>query len=59
MDLKLKFKIIEAYGTQLKFARACGRNENWLSRIITGRQKPTDKERALIKRTLEAGGGKA
>lgn len=52
MNYKLKFKIIEEFGTQSVFARECGRSDNWLSRIITGRQKPTEKERDIIAKKL-------
>ena len=46
--LKLKLRIIERYRTQSRFAVACGKKENWISRIITGRQEPTEKEKEHI-----------
>jgi len=53
MNLKLKFKIIEKYGTQTIFAKACKRNDSWISRIITERQKPTEEELKLIVSKLD------
>ena len=53
MNLKLKFRIIERYGTQSRFAMACNRNDNWISRIITGRQAPSEIEKQLIAKLLE------
>lgn len=52
MDYDLKVKILKQYGTQAAFARACGRNDNWISRIITGRQKPDPDEQKMIDRLL-------
>ncbi|MDY6895905.1 MAG: helix-turn-helix transcriptional regulator [Thermotogota bacterium] len=52
MYYKLKVKILEKYGTQAAFARECGRNDNWISRIITGRQMPTKEELALISKKI-------
>ena len=48
MRLWLKMKIISTYGSQVKFARACGKTDDWISRIITGRRNPNSKERELI-----------
>jgi len=48
MRLKLKIQIISKYGNQFRFAQACGRNDCWASRIVTGRQEPTKQERHLI-----------
>lgn len=48
MYYRLKFKILEKYGTQSAFARACGKSENWISRIITGRQRPSKHDLDLI-----------
>jgi len=48
MNIKLKFKIIELYGTQSRFAGKCGRNDNWISRIVTGRQLPTEQEKKVL-----------
>lgn len=52
MNLKLKGKIVEHYHNQHRFAVACGKKENWISRIITGRQNPTKEEMDLICRKL-------
>jgi len=50
---KLKIKIINEFDTQTEFARKCGKTDNWLSRIITQRQKPTNKEKRLIAQELK------
>lgn len=52
MLLKLKFKILKRYRTQSRFAVACGRNDNWISRIITGRQAPTQEDKEIFQRKL-------
>jgi hypothetical protein len=48
MRAKLKILILEKFGSQSDFAKACRRNDNWISRIICERQKPTPKEMDLI-----------
>lgn len=53
MNILLKFLIIERFKTQRNFARKCGRNDNWISRIITGQQLPTDDEKKMICRLLK------
>jgi len=55
MNLRLKFKILEEFGSQSKFARECGRNDCWISRIVTGRQCPTEQEKQLISKKLKIG----
>ena len=52
MNYDLKVKILKQYGTQAAFARKCGKNDNWISRIITGRQKPAPDEQEMIDRLL-------
>jgi hypothetical protein len=52
MLLKLKAKIIERYRTQSRFAVVCGKGEQWISRILMGRQAPTEEDKALISRKL-------
>jgi len=52
MFYELKFKIIERYGTQSAFAKACGRNDAWISRLICGRQRPTRHDLAIIAKKL-------
>ena len=47
-NLKLKFLILERYRTQGDFAIECGRNDFWISRIVNGRQKPTEQDRKSI-----------
>jgi len=48
MRLWLKMKIIGIYGSQAKFAIACGKTDNWISRIITERESPNEEEKQLI-----------
>lgn len=52
-NLKLKFLIIEQYRTQSRFAVCCGRNDNWISRIISKRQLPTPAEKEQIQMKLK------
>ena len=52
-NLKLKFRIIEEYRTQARFAVCCGRKENWISRIVQGRQLPTPVEKEKIRVKLK------
>lgn len=52
MYYRLKSHIIQKYGTQFAFARACGKSENWISRLICGRQRPTEKDLLLIAEKL-------
>lgn len=52
MYYELKSRIIQKHGTQVAFARACGKSENWISRIICGRQKPTREDLLLIAEKL-------
>lgn len=52
MNAVLKCRILERYRTQARFAVACGKPENWISRIIMGRQLPTAEEKDLICRKL-------
>lgn len=53
MNYKLKFRIIERYRTQSRFAVSCGRQDQWISRIITGRSQPTEEEKRMICRKLK------
>ena len=53
MRFHLKRQILFRYGTQANFAAACKRNENWISRLIQGRQTPTEEEKKLILEKLE------
>jgi len=48
MRLWLKMKILSKYERQTKFARACGKSDDWISKIIVGRSDPSEQERALI-----------
>lgn len=53
MNKKLKARIIEVYWNQSRFAKCCGKSDDWLSRIITGRQTPTKEDKELICRKLK------
>ena len=48
MRLWLKTKILATHKTQADFARACGKSDDWISKIVTGRRDPTEAERSLI-----------
>ena len=48
MYYKLKFRIIESFGTQAAFARACGKSDGWISRLICGRQRPTEEDLCIL-----------
>lgn len=48
MRLWLKMKIIGTFSNQAKFAIACGKTDDWISRIITGRRDPDEEEKKLI-----------
>jgi len=52
-NLKLKFRIIEMYRTQSRFAVACGKGEHWISRIIWNRQIPNEQEKEQIRIKLK------
>ena len=52
MNLRLKFRILERYRTQSRFGVACGRNDDWISRIVTGRQAPTQADKDIFERKL-------
>lgn len=54
MDLKLKFEILKRFGTQSQFARKCNKSDNWISRIVTGRQSPSKKDIELIRKVLSS-----
>lgn len=40
-NLQLKFAIMDKFGFQMVVAKAIGMKENKLSRIVSGRDKPT------------------
>ncbi|MBW1991842.1 MAG: helix-turn-helix transcriptional regulator [Deltaproteobacteria bacterium] len=52
MNLKLKFAIIEKYGSQADFAKVMGLSESGLSRIIRGRREPEPELKETIARKL-------
>jgi len=52
MRLRLKYEIASRFGTQSQFAKSCGKNDNWISRIVCGRQYPNPEEMAKIEKKL-------
>lgn len=52
MNVALKIKIFEMFGTQGDFARSIGMSEHRLSRIINNREAPTIKEIKKITKKL-------
>jgi transcriptional regulator with XRE-family HTH domain len=44
MNLKLKGKIIEVYGTQADFAQRINKDESYVSRVVRGRRNITQNE---------------
>ena len=52
MNVKLKLKIIEKYGSQADFAQALKINETAISRIIRGRKKLPDDQRKIWAKAL-------
>ena len=52
INVRLKTRILERFGTQFYVARALGISEDRLSRIIHGRKEPTPEERKAICRIL-------
>lgn len=48
MRLWLKMTILFKFHRQMDFARACGKGDDWLSKIIQGRNSPTKEDRELI-----------
>jgi transcriptional regulator with XRE-family HTH domain len=53
MRLWLKMKIISMYGSQSAFAKECGKKDDWVSRIVTGKFNPTPEEKELIASKLQ------
>lgn len=52
MNVKLKFKIYEEYGSQCNAARDFSMREDRLSQIIHQRRTPTDQEKRQIAEKL-------
>jgi len=52
MHYELKFEIIKRFGTQSAFAKACGKNDSWISRLICDRQNPTEEDLLMIAEKL-------
>jgi transcriptional regulator with XRE-family HTH domain len=48
----LKICIIEKFKSQSDFARACGKSDAWVSRIVTGRRGLLPKEKQFIASVL-------
>ena len=54
MRFWLKMEVISSpFRTQSDFARALGKSDDWLSKIILGRKDPTDEEKKLIASVLK------
>ncbi|MDD3579446.1 MAG: hypothetical protein PHW74_00330 [Desulfobacca sp.] len=53
MNTELKAKIIQKFGRQFVFGRACGIREDRISRFIYGRATPTPEEKAIIAKMLQ------
>jgi hypothetical protein len=51
---ELKAKIVLTFGSQIRFAEAVGSHENRVSKVITGRSRPTDHERQTWAKALKA-----
>ncbi len=50
----LKMEILlSPFRSQTRFARACGKSDDWLSKIIVGRKDPGKEERELITSKLK------
>jgi hypothetical protein len=52
MNVKLKMLILQKYGRQCAFSSEAGRDERWISALITGRRRPTADDKALLKEKL-------
>lgn len=48
MRVFLKTQIILTFKTQRDFALACGKSDDWISKIVLGIKSPTKEERELI-----------
>jgi len=48
MRIKLKMAILEKMGSQANLARACHKHDEWISKIVMGRKRPTEKDRKMI-----------
>ena len=51
--LWLQLKIKTQYRTQADFAKAIGKSEEWISRVVNGRIKPNKDQREIIKAALK------
>ena len=56
MRILLKFAILMKFRNQAVFAKACGRDDSWASRLITERQDPSPEERDKICHILDVTG---
>jgi hypothetical protein len=54
MRLALQFMIKKKFRTQRAFAKACGRSDEWISKIIIGIRNPSEREKRLIADKLNA-----
>ena len=46
--LKIRIWLDKKYSTAVALARSCGKSDQWISRIITGRDNPSDRDKKLI-----------
>lgn len=53
MRFFLKAKILKIFRTQRAFARACGKSDDWISRIVVGYSDPSEDEMKLIAEKLK------
>jgi len=44
----LGLKVKTLYGSQANFARSCKKSDNWVSRIVTGRDDPSQEDQDMI-----------
>ena len=54
MNLNLKFRILEIYGSQADFAQIIGEHENIVSRVIKGRRQLSQEKKELWARKLRS-----
>lgn len=53
MRLELKMEILRQFGSQRNFAKACGKQDDWISKIIVGMKHPTEEDRQIICEALD------
>ncbi len=53
MNLKLKFKILEKFGRQYRFARTLGIDDAIVSKAVTGQKQPTEANKLKMADALD------